>query len=308
MTDKVDVPPPEPTQRNRYFTGKFMTARDFEADPDYLYGLHRRHNRLLHGAGVVTGFTVTPHDDPTCRSEWVKVSPGVGIDDYGRDLVSDAVLSKQVPVQKSVLCLGYRRSGIEPVPPVSTAPASSPPSEMNRWQDGVFLTWEADVGKKGLVPLARVQRGQSGGPCTVEPIARGGAARSLTRVGETNWSHGKTVHLDAERRLSVRFTRPLHPEHNGVSAHTFRVRVIGKETGTLWPSRPPHWDSREQAAVFSGVRAEVGDWVHVSLLCDFILDENGVPVDGNHLGGLLPSGNGAAGGTFESWFQVGGGA
>src|SRR5439155_1329175 len=38
--------------------------------------------------------------------------------------------------------------------------------------------------------------------------------------------------------------------------------------------------------------------------CDFVLDCHGVPVDGDHLGGVLPSGDGTRGGTFESWFRV----
>jgi hypothetical protein len=44
--------------------------------------------------------------------------------------------------------------------------------------------------------------------------------------------------------------------------------------------------------------------VYVSLRCDFIQDCRGVPVDGNHLRGRLPSGNGVQGGVFESWFEV----
>jgi hypothetical protein len=46
--------------------------------------------------------------------------------------------------------------------------------------------------------------------------------------------------------------------------------------------------------------------VHIALKGDFLPDRHGSPVDANHLNGLLPSGNGVAGGTFESWFQVGG--
>jgi hypothetical protein len=44
--------------------------------------------------------------------------------------------------------------------------------------------------------------------------------------------------------------------------------------------------------------------VYITLKCDFLLDCHGVAVDGNHLGGVLPSGDGVPGGTFESWFRV----
>jgi hypothetical protein len=42
----------------------------------------------------------------------------------------------------------------------------------------------------------------------------------------------------------------------------------------------------------------------VTVKCDFLLDSNGKAVDGNHLGGTLPSGDGVPGGDFESWFTV----
>ena len=44
--------------------------------------------------------------------------------------------------------------------------------------------------------------------------------------------------------------------------------------------------------------------VFIRLLGDFVLDCHGNPVDANHVAGLLPSGNGSAGGTFESWFRL----
>jgi hypothetical protein len=40
------------------------------------------------------------------------------------------------------------------------------------------------------------------------------------------------------------------------------------------------------------------------LLCDFILDCHGNPVDGDHMRGHLPSGSGTPGGVFRSWFTV----
>jgi hypothetical protein len=48
--------------------------------------------------------------------------------------------------------------------------------------------------------------------------------------------------------------------------------------------------------------------VYVVLKCDFVLDEDGRAVDGNHRrGGLArgyPTGDGVEGGTFESWFRL----
>ncbi len=44
----------------------------------------------------------------------------------------------------------------------------------------------------------------------------------------------------------------------------------------------------------------------VVLRSDLVIDvEQGLPVDGNHVDGLLPSGNGFPGSSFESWFWMG---
>jgi hypothetical protein len=43
----------------------------------------------------------------------------------------------------------------------------------------------------------------------------------------------------------------------------------------------------------------------VVVKCDFLVDGNGKPIDGDFLTGSLPSGDGMRGGEFESWFKLG---
>ena len=40
----------------------------------------------------------------------------------------------------------------------------------------------------------------------------------------------------------------------------------------------------------------------VIVKCDFLVDGNNNPVDGDHLAAKLPTGDGIPGGDFESWF------
>jgi hypothetical protein len=82
-------------ERNRYFTGKYMTKRDFQGEQDYFSSRHRLHNRLFHGWGIVCGLEVVSHKDPDCRDRWVVVCPGIAIDCCGRELVLD----KKTPVK-----------------------------------------------------------------------------------------------------------------------------------------------------------------------------------------------------------------
>src|SRR6185436_12297755 len=88
----------------------------------------------------------------------------------------------------------------------------------------------------------------------------------------------------------VTFSDPPRVEHDCVAVYSLDPRS-GKGRGHGYRDEPP-FTYLENHTVF------------ITLKCDFILDCHGVPVDGNHLGGLLPSGDGIRGGTFESWFHV----
>ena len=125
------------TERNRYFTGKYMTARDFQGEQAYFLSRHRLHNRLLHGWGIVCGLRVIPHPDPDCADRWVVVRAGIAIDCCGRELVleRDTPFELPLPIEADegaamensapdaegmrgpfLLCLRYAEEPIEHVP------------------------------------------------------------------------------------------------------------------------------------------------------------------------------------------------
>ena len=54
-----------PLERNRYFYGKLLTVRDFEAEQNYMGAKRRLLNRVVSGAGVVCGLGVARSDDTT---------------------------------------------------------------------------------------------------------------------------------------------------------------------------------------------------------------------------------------------------
>lgn len=66
---------------------------------------------------------------------------------------------------------------------------------------------------------------------------------------------------------------------------------------------PPPGLSFFVSALRSLVR-EFRIFARVVVKCDFLIDEQGRPVDGNHLDGKVPTGNGVRGGDFESWFEL----
>ena len=78
-------------QRVNYFNRQLLTAEDMTAAADYLLEKLRRHNRFLHGWGVVCGLAVTAA--PVASSPWrVQIGSGYALSPYGDEVfVGEAV-------------------------------------------------------------------------------------------------------------------------------------------------------------------------------------------------------------------------
>jgi hypothetical protein len=74
-------------ERLNYFTGQFLTQRDFQDEQNYLLGKHRQHNRYSHGSGTMCGLKVAQHPNPACRDRFVVIQPGLALDCCGREIV-----------------------------------------------------------------------------------------------------------------------------------------------------------------------------------------------------------------------------
>jgi hypothetical protein len=173
------------------------------------------------------------------------------------------------------------------------------------------------------VALAVADMDPSGEAVTITNLARriGLPPHRPARIVELSWEHGGAVpirKLREERRLRVVFDRPLAPAEGrarGIGPDTFcltfergdegprRVRCAGppilRDDGRTATIELAEEALRREHEAYVG-----GSLLRVTLLCDFIVDTDGVPLSGRHLGGHLPTADGSLGGTFESWFQV----
>jgi hypothetical protein len=396
-------------ERNRFFTGKFMAARDFSAEQDYFRSRHQLHNRLLHGWGIACGLEVTPHDNPDCAGRYVIVAPGIAFDCCGREVILEkktAVLVWEPPEDAAgpepapadakpapqrdeyILYIRYCEQEIEQVPALYAENGCDPRAlqanrirevgklEVRRRADVDAGCWpqQAQVddanhktacrvcgdtpAQEGClqpkcpcsqgVPLALISRAagptEDGEPLQIDLTGRHDLptpADYLTHIIGYNWPHGGKIKLSdlrgpMDRRLKVYFDRTLlssgqpqpdgdgeaadeGPDGTGINVHTFTVQfyrfddvhfpVSYLHTDTA--GAQPHLEDEGCTAVFvidpEALRGAVtlgGGIIHITLKCDFILDCNGRPVDGDHLKGQTPTGNGIASGTFESWFHV----
>jgi beta-glucanase (GH16 family) len=70
-------------ERIRYTTGMLLTADEFAIEQAYHVERRRLLNRMLHGAGVISGLDVTGGDDDGT----VTVAPGFALDGWGREIL-----------------------------------------------------------------------------------------------------------------------------------------------------------------------------------------------------------------------------
>lgn len=120
-------------ERVNYVTGQLLTASDLKAEQEYFLARLRRHNRQLHGWGVVRGLTVR-----TASSSEIIIEPGIAIDCAGNDIHVCTRLRYKIPkkLRMHFVVLEYAETAISPVPIVSEAPGVAEEVFFARIQEG----------------------------------------------------------------------------------------------------------------------------------------------------------------------------
>ena len=78
-------------KRPHFFTGKLLTSADFELEQNYSIEKFKRHNRNLHGFGIVSGLEVGS------SSGQILVKPGMALDCAGNEIVVPAPQAVEPP-------------------------------------------------------------------------------------------------------------------------------------------------------------------------------------------------------------------
>ncbi len=135
-----------PMERNRYFYGKLLTVRDFEAEQNYASAKRRLVNRVVHGAGVVCGLGVSRSDDTT-----LLIGSGMALDYLGREVVIEEPLVRRLEMIEgygslkdqadAYLCLAYDETDTEPVNAVGSDTGAT--SQFNMTREGYRLYFSA---------------------------------------------------------------------------------------------------------------------------------------------------------------------
>lgn len=172
-----------PTRLHRlnYFDGRLLTAEDFREEQAYLLGRARRHNRHVHGWGVISGL------DVRVTGNFVEVSPGAAIDCAGNELVVENGVALSMPPQarRLVALLRYVEHGVDPLPTLQADPAGGEGTQFSRIEEGcelhldpafvvelhpALLPGSPGCGEAHPVPIALVQRQRT--VWRVKPLSR----------------------------------------------------------------------------------------------------------------------------------------
>lgn len=125
-----------PLKRVRYFYGQLLSAEELSAEQEYFLEKHRRHNRTLHGAGVVSGLEVSRQRDS------IVVQPGLGLNCRGEEISICGPVELAFPVagERAYLLLSYAEKMTDPVP----APGEGENMQFSRIEESFELTYEPD--------------------------------------------------------------------------------------------------------------------------------------------------------------------
>ena len=123
------------TERQHYFEGKFMSARDFRDEQHYFLSRRRAHNRLLHGWGVICGLSVSGLERDDCRDRWLRIGPGAALDCLGRELILEEELCLELPDEATVKRWAddglERKLGVDLLPFPQRRPPGAPAAAAN---------------------------------------------------------------------------------------------------------------------------------------------------------------------------------
>jgi hypothetical protein len=117
MSDLTCVCCGEPLERVRYFPRQLLMADDMRAEQEYFRERARRHNRYLHGWGVVCGCTVEVVED--AKSPTVRVCPGYAVGPQGDEICIDCCIDVDLKTGASAQPCSVRW----PCPPIGAVPA-----------------------------------------------------------------------------------------------------------------------------------------------------------------------------------------
>jgi len=138
-------------KRVRYFHGQLLRADDFRDEQDYARHKRWLHNRLLHGAGIVSGLKVGLSPDTPPQ---VLVEPGLALDPTGREvaLAREVRLTICEDHSPQLVVVEYTEREVDPVISLEDPLVT----EASRIEEGALVRLSKEDGSGDGVPIGRI--------------------------------------------------------------------------------------------------------------------------------------------------------
>jgi len=133
----------EQFEKNQFFQGKLMTARDMQAEQEYHAERLHMLNRFSTGRGILYGTEISSVEETETELK-VTVEPGVVLDAYGRPVVIEHSTTKTLPLPSNdtiYLYIRFENSELESVPVPEVRGASSEEYMSNRVVEEFEVTY-----------------------------------------------------------------------------------------------------------------------------------------------------------------------
>ncbi len=134
MTDQIDRP--------NFFNGQLLTAADFTDEQEYFRQKLKRHNRFLHGSGVVFGLGLA------LQGNLVVVQPGLALDCAGNEILVAQVQLADLPdiIRDLYVVIAYKEYSADNVPVVGgTGEAPGETVQPSRIVEGFAIGFSTEL-------------------------------------------------------------------------------------------------------------------------------------------------------------------
>jgi hypothetical protein len=155
-------------KRPRFFTGQLLTVETLQLEQQYFLEKSKRHNRSLHGFGIISGLKVS------VAAGQIVVKPGLALDCEGNELVVSSAQSMASPVvaaddQTTYVNLGYAEEEVDPISAGANEASAIresftlafAPENFNRGHRHLRARWLA-CGQAHALTIAKLKRSPNG--------------------------------------------------------------------------------------------------------------------------------------------------
>ena len=172
-------------ERLRFFDGERLGSADWQAEQAYHVAMRRMHNGRVHIPGIVDGLMLDVDPDSAPGATFYSISPGLALDERGREIVLEApyVLRPEVDLTRQGLKSGtanvwlcYRESST--TPPAAGYRLCNETNQSTRWREGfeVVVAMQSGSGPmvdpgKGCVLVGTLLLDSSSGSLQINSVA-----------------------------------------------------------------------------------------------------------------------------------------